>query len=335
MDSELINPDDPLFGDIYIYDKEVEKKIIILTSCSEYKHFMAKARKEGSAIHILNDILPNRKVPAIPKLISKLKPFYKGDEYKTKENYLHYLKQVYGFLQTPFEVPPGRVLSTFYPNLKRTWSQDSKTAEDLLTKFYIEFKLISELSEKQWNYVATSDNPEMAINKLIFKAEFKSDFAEFLRTIPWIMSHDAYGAPGLDLMYRTKPGNKLPKKPFGVGDSFLKLLVSASQMKRAHTLLWVDDAKVKLTNKGQIMQLIAETGQAHIDSFIGLSKVERDFVVHKHIIIWKNPGLKRYERAHLFKKMVYLKPPEYLCIIREEALPLDIPFIKKRPSGFK
>jgi hypothetical protein len=335
MDSRLIKPDDPLFGDIYIYDKQVEKKIQALISGSEYKHLIATARKDGSSISVMDEILPDRKIPAIPRLISKIKPFYKGDEYKTKEDYLQYLKQVYGFLQTPFEIPPSWVLSTFYPNLKKKWSSDYKSAEELLTKFYIEVKLISDLSDRQWKQVVSAENPEMMINKLIFKADFKSDFAEFLKKIPWIMSHDVYGAPGLDLMYRTAPGNKLPNKPFGVGEGFLENLVWGSIRGRAHTLLWVGDEKIKLKNKTQIMKIIYEIGEAHLDSFVGLSKVERDFVVHKHIVVWRNPGSKRYDRSPLFKRLIFLKPPRYLCIIREEALPLDIPFLKKRPGGFR
>jgi hypothetical protein len=170
----------------------------------------------------------------------------------------------------------------------------------------------------------------MIINRLIFKTEFKEDFEEFLRTIPWVKSHDAYGSPGLDLMYRRAPGSELTKKPFGVGDGYLKKLAQASLENRAHTLLWVDGEKMKLTNEDQITSQTANGGTARLDSFLGLSKVERDFVVHKHIIIWENPGIKKYLKAPFFKRLIYLKPHRYLCIIREEALPLEIAFLKHK-----
>jgi hypothetical protein len=170
----------------------------------------------------------------------------------------------------------------------------------------------------------------MMINNLIFKTKFKPEFEEFLRTIPWIKSEDAYGSPGLDLMYRRAPGSELPKKPFGVGKGYLKKLVRASMEDRAHTLIWVDKEKVKLTNEHQISSQTTGGGEAHLDSFLGLSKVERDFVIHKHIIFWENPGTEKYLKSPFFKRLVYLKPHSYLCIIREEALPLEIAFLKHK-----
>jgi hypothetical protein len=330
MEKQLLKPDEKLFSDIYIYDSEVVKRIETLIEGPECKQLIEKARKSGFALSLLDEVLPDRKIPAIPRVLSKLRPFYNRAEYQSKENYLQYLKQVYGFLQTPMEVPPGRFLNFFYPDLKKSWSPDHDIAQELLAKFYVEVKLISELSPNQWNEVREAENPEMVINKLIFKTEFKTDFKEFLRTIPWIKSHDAYGSPGLDLMYRQAPGSELPKKPFGVGKGYLKKLAQASLENRAHTLLWVDGEKIKLTNEGQITSETANGGEVHLDSFLGLSKVERDFVIHKHIIIWENPGNKKYKDTPFFKRLLYLKPHDYLCIIREEALPLEIAFLKHK-----
>lgn len=330
MEKELVKPDEKLFGEIYIYDSEVVKRIETLIEGPECAQLIEKARKSGLALSVLDEVLPDRKIPKIPRILSKLRPFYNRAEYQSKENYLQYLKQVYGFLQTPLEVPPGRFLNFFYPDLKKKWSGDSEIAQELLARFYVEVKLISELTPKQWDKIREAENPELMINHLIFKTQFKPDFEEFLRTIPWIKSEDAYGSPGLDLMYRRAPGSELPKKPFGVGKGYLKKLAQASSENRAHTLLWVDEEKMKLTSEDQITSQTANGGEAHLDSFVGLSKVERDFVVHKHIIIWENPGIKKYHDAPFFKRMIYLKPHRYLCIIREEALPLEIAFLKHK-----
>jgi hypothetical protein len=333
MQGQITPPKEDLFGDIYVYDKEVETKIESLISSSECKWLLKKAKQKGDAISLLDEVLPDSGITPIPKIISKLRPFYNRAEYQTKEDYLQYLKQVYGFLQTPMEVPPGPILSTFYPNLKRTWSPSKDIAQELLVRFYVEVKLISELTPRQWKKVVDSQNPEMKINELIFKTRFKPEFRDFLRKIPWVMSLDAYGAPGLDLIWRYAPGSELPKKPFGVGNGYLTKLVRSSRENRAHIVVWVDDEKKKLTHSNQIRAQIKSEGAAKLDSFLGISKVERDFVIHKHIIIWGNPGLRRYKKASLYKRVIYLKPHPYLCIIREEALPLEIPFIAHRPKN--
>lgn len=330
MEKGLLTPDENLFSKIYIYDSEVVKRIETLIEGPQCKQLIEKARKSGLALSLLDEVLPDRNIPKISRVLSKFRPFYNRLEYQSKENYLQYLKQVYGFLQTPLEVPPGRFLNVFYPDLKKKWSADHEIAEELLARFYVEVKLISELTPSQWNDVREAENPEMMINRLIFKTHFKPDFEEFLRTIPWIRSEDVYGSPGLDLMYRQAPGSELPKKPFGIGDGYLKKLAQASCENRAHTLLWVDGEKIKLTNEGQITSQTADGGTARLDSFLGLSKVEGDFVVHKHIIIWENPGMEKYLKVPFFKRLIFLKPHRYLCIIREEALPLEIAFLKHK-----
>ena len=176
------------------------------------------------------------------------------------------------------------------------------------------------------------EKAQMMLNKMIFNTKFKPDFKEFLRTIPWIMSWDAYGSPGLDLIWRSAPGSELPKKPFGVSDKYLDKLVKSSIKDRAYVLIGDNTEKIKLSDKNQIMTLMEEKGQASLDSFVGLSKIERDFVVHQHIVIWENPGLEKYKKAPLYKRLLYLKPHGYLCIIKEEALPLEIPYLNRKKT---
>ncbi|UCE73061.1 MAG: hypothetical protein JSV56_08450 [Methanomassiliicoccales archaeon] len=330
MKEQLWHPEEEAFEDIYLYDPEVKKRIEILIESDECLQLIEKARSSGSVLPLLDEVLPDKKVKPLPKLLSKIRPFYNRAEYRTKEDYLQYLKQAYGFMETPLEVPPGRVIGLLYPKYKRTWTPSQESAQELLKSFYVEVKLISELTPMQWKDVAEATNPEVVINRLVFKTKFKPDFLHLLKTIPWIMSLDAYGSPGLDLIYRSAPGQELPKKPFGVGESYLAKLAKASLESRVYTVIWIDDEKVRLKNKAQIITQIESDSSARMDSFIGLSKIERDFVIHKHIIIWKNPGFNRYKMTSLFKRMIYYRPARYLCVIREEALPLEIPFLERK-----
>jgi hypothetical protein len=323
-----------LFDDIYEYDKEVESRIKELAESDECQKLLNKAQSTGSTISLLDDVVPSQRIRFIPRLISKVRPFYRKEEYKTKEDYLQYLKHAYGFLLTPMEVPPGRAVGLFFPNHKKTWSPSEDSAQELLKKFYVEVALISELSPQQWNEIAGAQNPEAAINKMIFKTKFTSEFMEFLKKIPWIVSDDVYGAPGLDIVYRRAPGHTIPKKPFGVGEDFIKKLVDSSSNNQTHTVLEEGEDKIRLKNKEQIIKKLESEGTVHLDSFMGISKIERDFVIHQHIAIWYNPGYKKYETASMFQKILYAKPPRYLCAIREEALPLEIPFVSRRQDKY-
>lgn len=334
MAKQLESKQTEIFGDIYEYDKEMENKIKELVESDECVKLVKKAQSAKSTLSLLDDVVLPRRKRFFPNLISKVRPFYRREEYRTKEDYLQYLKYAYGFLLTPMEVPPGRTVGLFFPSHKKTWSPSEDSAQELLKKFYVEVALISKLSPEQWNEVAGAHNPEAAINKMIFKTKFTSDFMEFLRKIPWIISDDVYGAPGLDIIYRRAPGHTIPKKPFGVGEDFIKKLVESSSRNQTHTVMEEGEEKIRLKHKKQIITKIESEGTAHLDSFMGISKIERDFVIHQHIAIWYNPGFKKYERTSMFQKILYAKPPRFLCAIREEALPLEIPFVSRRSDKY-
>lgn len=332
---ELSDLGKELFSDIYTYDSRVKEKIQNLVESDECLQLVSKAESMGFALPILDDLIPDKKIDPIPKLLSILYPFDNGKEYRTKEDYLQYLKQVYGFMMTPLEVPPGRVVSIFFPKLKGTWEPSQDSSIELLKKFYVEVSLINELSPSQWKKVCTATNPEAMIAKMLYGAKFTPDFEMFLKKIPWILSWDVYGSPGLDLVYRRAPGHEMSKKPFGIGEGFVDNLVTSSRDNQAHVLLEIGDKRLKLKDKRQIMDQIESEGSATIDSFIGLSKIERDFVVHQKIIIWENPGFEKYQKVSLLRRIKYAKPSRFLCVIHEQALPLEIPYLERKFDKFR
>lgn len=333
MDKQLRHIEEDLFTDIYLYDKGVKERIEGLINGEECEQLIEKARSLGIVTPILDEMVPDKKVRPIPKLISKLKPFYKREEFRTKEDYLQYLKQVYGFMLNSLEFAPGRAVSLFYPTYSRTWEPSHDSAEELLRKFYVEVKLISKLSPLEWKEVASATKPEAKLAKMLYGTQFKPEFQDLLKRIPWVISWDVYGAPGLDLIYRRAPGHKMPKKPFGVGESYINNLVTASLEKQSYTVYIEKGENKKLTDKNQITKQIEMEGAAHLDSFVGMSKIERDFMIHRHIIIWVNPGFEKYQNKRFLNRIIYAKPPRFLCAIREEALPLEIPFLERKSDG--
>ncbi len=310
----------------------MKEKIEKLINGDECVHLVEKAEELGSVLPLLDEVIPDRKSRPIPRLLSFLYPFDSRKEYRTKEDYLQYLKQAYGFMMSPLEIPPRRIVSIFFPRLNRSWSPSPDSAVDLLKKFYVEVKLINELTPLQWKDITSSKNPEAMITKMLYGVRFKPEFENLLRRIPWVLSSDVYGAPGLDIIYRRAPGHEMPKKPFGVGESYLKNLVKSSLANQTYSLITIGEENIKLTDKTQITSQIESDGKAHIDSFIGMSKIERDFVIHRHIIIWKNPGFERYEKASFLHRLRFAKPSPFLCAIKEEALPLEITFLKRNPD---
>lgn len=332
MEKQLWRIEDEVFSDIYLYDKGIKERIEGLINSDECVQLVEKAEALGSVLPLLDEVIPEKKSRPIPKLMSFLNPFDNSKEYRTKEDYLQYLKLAYGFMLTPLEIPPGRIVNIFFPTYKRTWSPSPENAVELLKKFYVEVKLIKELTPLQWEKVVSATNSEAMITKLVYKTRFKPDFEDLLRRIPWILSSDIYGAPGLDIIYRRAPGHEMPKKPFGVGDGYLDNLAKASLANQAYTLLVIGDKNIKVTDKIQITSQIDAEGSAHLDSFIGLSKIERDFVIHRHIVIWQNPGYESYKKASFLYRLRYIKPSRFLCAIREQALPLEIPFLERNPD---
>ncbi|MEE9151557.1 MAG: hypothetical protein V3U20_06975 [Thermoplasmata archaeon] len=332
MEDRLWRIEDDIFSDIYLYDSRVRDKIESLIASEECVQLVEKAEAQGNVLPLLDEVIRDKKSHPIPKFMSLLNPFYSWKEYRTKEDYLQYLKQAYGFMLSPLEIPPGRIVSIFFPHYGRTWSPSPESALELLKKFYVEVNLINDLTPLQWKKVASATNPEMMMAKMLYGTRFKPEFENLLKRIPWILSSDVYGSPGLDLIYRRAPGHEMPKKPFGVGESYLSNLVKASLTNQAYTLLPIGDEKVRLTDKIQITSQIEAEGTAQIDSFVGLSKIEHDFVIHRHIIIWQNPGYERYQKASFFDRLRFAKPSRFLCVIREKALPLEIPFLKRNPN---
>ncbi|UCE74857.1 MAG: hypothetical protein JSV56_03930 [Methanomassiliicoccales archaeon] len=335
MDELWWGKEDELFTDIYDYDTAILEKVQHLMDSPECLSLAERAITQGNALPLLDEVLADKKENPVKKLKLMLNPFYSRAEYKTKDDYLQYLKSAYGFMMSPLEEPPGRIMGMFFPKYKRSWSPSHNSAVELLTKFFVEVNLIEELSSREWRMVVHASNPEATLAKMLYGASFKPDFDEFLRKIPWILSWDVYSSPGLDLMYWTAPGQKLPKKPFGIGHGFLTNLATISKEKRAYVLLNTGNnqeeaGRMRLDDKNQILKQIEAEGTANLDTFVGLSKIERDFVIHQHIVIWKNPGYERYQRASLFNRIRFARPHPFLCVLREQALPLEIAFIERK-----
>jgi len=333
MDELSWSTDEGLFSDIYTYDKEAFRKVQLIIESQDCIRLEERARKMGTALPLLDELIPDKKISTGERIRSLISPFYSKKEFSTKEHYLRYLKYAYGFMMTPMEEPPGRILGFFFPSYKRNWSPSGNGAVELLRKFYVEVNLILGLSEVEWRDIASSQNPEARLAKKLYGAEFTGEFAQFLKKIPWILSKDVYSSPGLDLMYWEAPGQKLPKKPFGVDDFFLANLARVSREDKAYVLLTVgndsrDDSKrIRLKHEDQILKGIERDGTAHVDTFVGISKIERDFVIHQHIALWSNPGYEKYVKASFGKRIMYMKPHRYLCAFREQALPLEIAFV--------
>ena len=53
----------------------------------------------------------------------------------------------------------------------------------------------------------------------------------------------------------------------------------------------------------QLINKIESEGTVHLDSFMGISKIERDFVIHQHIAIW-GCGAVRFPRRDLHDHQV-------------------------------
>ena len=128
---------------------------------------------------------------------------------------------------------------------------------------------------------------------------------------------------------------RLPGTPHLVGRIFLSNLAKVSRENRAYVLVAADEDSdesqkmERLKHETQITEQMAAFRTARLETFVGLSKIERDFVVHQHISIWNNPGFEKYIRSSLFNRFRYARPAPYLCAIREQALPLEIAFIER------
>ena len=344
-----------IFTDMYVVDDKVEDRIEAILDSPDLQKLVKKAEVEDNVSAMLDDILPDDELKEnlsfLQRFTTALKQFYDDDEYNSKISYLRYLRSVYGFMIHPFEEPPNHVLNLFYPSLTNSWEPSPEHSIELLKRFYLETKLIQSLTDKQWHRIYSSGNPEAALAQKLYGIKFNDKFSEFLQELPWMMAEDYYGAPALDTVYWRAPGPELPKKPIAIEQDFLDKLVEDSRNKRSYRLV-VDEngysgdgdkrsippevsgrddvTAVKLKSRKQILKMIDEYGIARVDSYLGLSKRENDFVVFQRIMIWPNPGFERYQNASKLERLGMARPSPYLGTIQERAIPLEIPFLKPR-----
>ena len=174
-----------------------------------------------------------------------------------------------------------------------------------------------------------SKNPEAAIFKLLHGIKFSPKFKTFISSIPWRISQEPYGAPGLDLSFWRTPGPDLAKKPMAADSDFINRLVKSSIDNEAQREVYDEnkDESYKLYNSKQILMQIKKNGKAIIDSYVGISKREADFILHQRTIIWKNPSFGKYKKASFKDRLRLFRPPKYLATIHERILPLEIPFL--------
>jgi hypothetical protein len=329
-----------IFTDMYIVDPKIENRIEAILNSPGLQKLVKQAEAEDNVASILDEILPDaalqEDISLFKRFTTALRPFYEQDEYNSKRSYLRYLRNVYGFMIHPFEEPPNRVLNIFYPDLKTSWEPSPEHSIELLKRFYLETKLIRSLTDKQWQHVYRSNNPESELVRILYGIRFNPKFNAFLKDIPWMLAEDHYGAPALDTVYWRAPGPELAKKPLGIDLELLAKLVEESVNGQAYRMIVIetdrdDEVKSKkLSNSTQIIDQIEKEGIARIDSYAGISKRENDFVIFQRMIIWPNPGFERYENATKFERLKMAKPPPYLGTIRERAIPLEIPFIDQK-----
>jgi hypothetical protein len=192
--------------------------------------------------------------------------------------------------------------------------------------------MIKKLPDRDWQKVNKSNDPEVILNRLLYGLGFKPEFQKFLKRIPWIISHDRYGAPALDLVHWRTPGTKLPQKPVSVDDEFIDKLVEGVREHQSYAKIEIGNEFVELKSRRQIMERLKEDERVLIDSYVGVSKIERDFILHKRLILWRNPGHERYEKESKLGKMRGVKPLPYLALLQEKAQLLEIPFVASEPE---
>jgi hypothetical protein len=317
------------FQKMYITDPDIVKRNKEILNSRILKNFIENAKTQKSSLYILDQIIPIFKLPLGIRFRRALNPFYKKIEYESKDDYLQYLKKVYVFLISPLEEPPPWLLRTYRSRQIETWAPSLATSRKLLRQFYLEVELINDMSEQNWEKVRRSSNPESALFKQIYGIKFAPEFETFLSALPWRVSHEPYGAPGLDLSFWRTPGPELPKKPLAAELDYITRLVKSSKNKETYTELYLEnkDKYHELTSSDQVISEITRTGKAMIDSYVGISKRETDFVLHQRVIIWENPSFKKYQSSTLKNKFKLVKPTQFLAILHERVIPLEIPFL--------
>ncbi len=329
-----------IFTDMYIVNPKIENRIEAILNSPDLQKLVKKAETEDNVSSILDEILPDNAlqedISLFKRFTTALRPFYEQDEYNSKRSYLRYLRNVYGFMIHPFEEPPNTVLNIFYPGLKTSWEPSPEHSIELLKRFYLETELIRSLTDKQWQRVYRSNNPESELVRVLYGIRFNPKFNAFLKDIPWMLAEDYYGAPALDTVYWRAPGPELAKKPMGIDLELLDKLVEESEKGQAYRMVVIEtgrDGEVKskkLSRRAQILEQIEREGIVRIDSYAGISKRENDFVIFQRMMIWPNPGYERYDKATKFERLKMAKPLPYLGTIRERAIPLEIPFLSQK-----
>lgn len=325
---ELID-ESGIFKDMYLKDPTVQDRIQETLDSEELKALMAKAKKGGKSLDLLDDVVKEEPVPLslFQRLKKSLRLFKTEPEYNSKDAYLIYLKSAYRFMMIPLEERPSLLYRIFYAENSSKWKPSDEDARELLEKFYLETRLIKDLPDKDWKKIRRSKDPEIVLNKVLYGIDFKPEFQQFLQRIPWIISRDKYGAPALDLIFWRAPGTDVPQKPVAVDDEFIDSLVEGVHDNQAYAKIEVDDEFVDLKSRKQIMAQLKKDERVLIDSYVGVSKIERDFILHKRLILWRNPGFERYEKESKAGKMRSAKPMPYLVLLQERAQQLEIPFV--------
>ena len=330
---ELIDKEG-VFSEMYLRDVNIENRIKDVAESRMLKKLSAEAKKRGRSLDLLDEVVTEdpTPLPFFKRFVATFKVFKTQPEYGTREAYLGYLKSAYRFMMQPMEDPPGWFYRIFYTDRSRDWKPSPDEARDLLEKFFIEVQLIRNLSKDDWRKVRSSKDPEVTLNKMLYGIRFKPEFERFLQNIPWIVSHDRYGAPALDLVFWNPPGTEIPQKPIAVDEEFLDELVRGMKEHQSYARIEVNDKFVELKSKAQIMRRLDEDERVLIDSYVGVSKIERDFVLHKRLILWSNPGYERWIDEQKKGKPRGTKPQPYLVLLQEKAQHLEIPFVTLEPA---
>lgn len=330
---ELIDSEG-VFSDMYLRDANMEARIREVAESKKMRALQIEAQKRGRSLELLDEVVPEDPIPLpfFKRFVATFKVFKTQPEYGSKEAYLAYLKSAYRFMMQPLEDPPGLFYRIFYQSRYDAWWPSADEARELLEKFFIEAQLIRNLSDADWEKVRLADDPEVVLNKLLYGIKFKPEFENFLHNIPWLISHDRYGAPALDLVFWNPPGTDVPQKPIGVDDEFIDELVEGVRDRESYTRIEVNDKFVELKNKKQIMGQLDSDERVLIDSYVGVSKLERDFVLHKRLILWRNVGYENWEKDRAKGKAKGARPKPYLVILQEKAQHLEIPFVTLAPA---
>ncbi len=340
-ETALSTPVDPM-DKLYAIDPKVQARMDLLLESDDCKALVDRAQAAGSAIEVLDGIDIGGALPPIQKLLDAIKPFDDRREYRSKEDYLRYLKLVYGFLMTPMEEGPPRMMRLFYPSLASSWRPDNDASVELLRRFYVETQMVKDLPEETWAKVRKAVVPEAFLAKNMYGVDFESRFKLFLTGLSWYMAPDTYSGPQASIDPWQLPGREPSNKPIKARPSFLKQLVADSLKGKSFTLVrkpidnFTPEGEViqpqdngteekaedfalefegeKLSTIAQLRETLDSGKLVRLDTYIGLSKIEGDYVLCHSMSIWRNEKSKDRRYPYSYK-------------IEEHAIPLELPFL--------